>query len=72
MPNTKDARNFMRFLSGATECEFDKQGVLNPRSTYFISSLGKIVSLLVLMIVWKFGAKQLGCFITKNEDSLSI
>ncbi len=30
LPNTKDARNFMRFfLSGATECEFDKQGRIN-------------------------------------------
>jgi len=27
LPNTKDARNFMRFfLSGASMCEFDKQG----------------------------------------------
>ena len=27
LPNTKDARNFMRFfLSGATICTFDKQG----------------------------------------------
>lgn len=27
LPNTRDARNFMRFfLSGATTCEFDKQG----------------------------------------------
>lgn len=30
LPNTKDARNFMRFLlSGATECTFDKQGRIN-------------------------------------------
>lgn len=30
LPNTKDARNFMRFfLSGATVCEFDKQGRIN-------------------------------------------
>ena len=30
LPNTKDARNFMRFfLSGASECEFDKQGRIN-------------------------------------------
>lgn len=30
LPNTKDARNFMRFLlSGATECNFDKQGRIN-------------------------------------------
>ncbi len=30
LPNTKEARNFMRFfLSGASECEFDKQGRIN-------------------------------------------
>lgn len=30
LPNTKDARNFMRFfLSGATESSFDKQGRVN-------------------------------------------
>ncbi len=30
LPNTKDARNFMRFfLSGATLCSFDKQGRIN-------------------------------------------
>lgn len=30
LPNTKDARNFMRFfLSGAITCEFDKQGRIN-------------------------------------------
>ena len=30
LPNTKDARNFMRFfLSGATTCSFDKQGRIN-------------------------------------------
>ena len=30
LPNTKDARNFMRFfLSGATVNEFDKQGRIN-------------------------------------------
>lgn len=30
LPNTKDARNFMRFfLSGASQCEFDKQGRIN-------------------------------------------
>ncbi len=33
LPNTKDARNFMRFfLSGASECEFDKQGRINISS----------------------------------------
>lgn len=30
LPNTKDARNFMRFfLSGASTCSFDKQGRIN-------------------------------------------
>ncbi len=30
LPNTKDARNFMRFfLSGAITCTFDKQGRIN-------------------------------------------
>jgi len=30
LPNTREARNFMRFfLSGASECEFDKQGRIN-------------------------------------------
>ena len=30
LPNVKDARNFMRFLlSGASTCDFDKQGRVN-------------------------------------------
>lgn len=30
LPNTKDARNYLRFfLAGATVCEFDKQGRVN-------------------------------------------
>lgn len=34
LPNTKDARNFMRFfLSGATTCEFDKQGRINIQAS---------------------------------------
>ena len=34
LPNTKDARNFMRFfLSGAPTCEFDKQGRINIQSS---------------------------------------
>ena len=34
LPNTKDARNFMWFfLSGATTCEFDKQGRINIQSS---------------------------------------
>lgn len=34
LPNTRDARNFMRFfLSGATEVNFDKQGRINVASS---------------------------------------
>lgn len=34
LPNTKDARNFMRFfLSGATNSDFDKQGRINIANT---------------------------------------
>lgn len=33
LPNTRDARNFMRFfLAGATECSFDKQGRISISS----------------------------------------
>ena len=43
LPNTKDARNFMRFfLSGATVCEFDKQGRINlPSSLVSYADLEK-------------------------------
>ena len=62
LPNTKDARNFMRFfLSGATVCEFDKQGRINiqmPLLKY--AKLTKIALLLVLMTGLKFGQKICG------------
>jgi MraZ protein len=74
LPNTKDARNFMRFfLSGATECEFDKQGRINipsPLSKY--AELEKdcvIIGVNDRLEVWSKDAWE--SFIADNEDSLS-
>lgn len=74
LPNTKDARNFMRFfLSGATECEFDKQGRINipfPLSKY--AGLQKdciIIGVNDRLEVW--GKDSWEEFILNNEDSLS-
>lgn len=74
LPNTKDARNFMRFfLSGATECEFDKQGRINipsPLSKY--AELEKdcvIIGVNDRLEVWSKDAWE--SFIVDNEDSLS-
>ena len=45
LPNTKDARNYLRFfLSGATECELDKQGrFLIPNNLRLAANLEKEV-----------------------------
>ena len=74
LPNTKDARNFMRFfLSGATECEFDKQGRINiptPLSKY--AGLEKdciIIGVNDRLEVWSKDRWEE--FIANNEDSLS-
>ncbi len=74
LPNTKDARNFMRFfLSGATECEFDKQGRINipfPLSKY--ADLKKdciIIGVNERLEVWSKDRWEE--FILNNEDSLS-
>lgn len=56
LPNTKDARNFMRFfLSGANTCEFDKQGRIN------------ITSPLI-----KFAGLEKDCIIIGVNDHLEI
>lgn len=74
LPNTKDARNFMRFfLSGATECEFDKQGRINipfPLSKY--ADLQKdciVIGVNDRLEVWSKDRWEE--FILNNEDSLS-
>lgn len=74
LPNTKDARNFMRFfLSGATVCEFDKQGRINisaPLIKY--AELDKdciIIGVNDRLEVWSKDRWE--SFIDTNEDSLS-
>lgn len=74
LPNTKDARNFMRFfLSGATECEFDKQGRINislPLINY--ADLKKecvTIGVNDRLEVWSKDRWE--TFISDNEDNLS-
>jgi len=74
LPNIKDARNFMRFfLSGATVCEFDKQGrinINNPLIKY--AGLEKdcvIIGVNDRLEIWS--SERFNNFIEENEDSLS-
>ncbi len=74
LPNTKDARNFMRFfLSGAAEITFDKQGrinISNPLITY--AGLKKdciIIGVNDHLEIWDQLSWQE--FIKSNEDSIS-
>lgn len=74
LPNTKDARNFMRFfLSGATVCEFDKQGRINislPLTNY--AGLTKeciIIGVNDRLEIWSKDRWE--NFIIENEDNLS-
>lgn len=74
LPNTKDARNFMRFfLSGATECEFDKQGrIIIPVPLAKYANLEKdciIIGVNDRLEIWSKDLWEE--FISKNEDSLS-
>ncbi|MCM1371334.1 MAG: division/cell wall cluster transcriptional repressor MraZ [Clostridium sp.] len=74
LPNTKDARNFMRFfLSGAIECELDKQGRVNinqPLMNY--ANLEKdcvIIGVNDRIEIWSKNRWE--TFIIENEDNLS-
>ena len=74
LPNTKDARNFMRFfLSGATTCEFDKQGRINiPTPLMEHASLTKdcvIIGVNERLEVWD--KERWDNFIDTNEDSFT-
>ena len=74
LPNTKDARNFMRFfLSGATTCEFDKQGRINiPSPLIHYADLNKecvIIGVNDRLEVWS--KERWKNFINENEDNLS-
>lgn len=74
LPNTKNARDFMRFfLSGATECEFDRQGRINvsaPLMKY--ADLNKecvIIGVNDRLEVWS--KDRWTNFIETNEENLS-
>lgn len=74
LPNTKDARNFMRFfLSGATMSDFDKQGrinISNPLMNY--AGLKKeciIIGVNERIEIWD--KERWEKFISENEDNLS-
>lgn len=74
LPNTKDARNFMRFfLSGAIICELDKQGRVNinqPLIDY--ADLKKdcvVIGVNERIEIWS--KERWETFIHENEDNLS-
>ena len=74
LPNTKDARNFMRFfLSGATENEFDKQGRINiANSLIEYANLKKdcvIIGVNERLEIWD--KESWDKFIKDNEENLS-
>ena len=74
LPNTKDARNFMRFfLSGATTNEFDKQGRINIANTLIeCAGLQKdcvIIGVNDRLEIWDQEAWD--DFLKNNEENLS-
>lgn len=74
LPNTKDARNFMRFfLSGATENNTDKQGRLNiSQSLIKYASLDKnciIIGVNDHLEIWS--EENWNKFIEVNEESFT-
>lgn len=74
LPNTKDARNFMRFfLSGASEVSFDKQGRMNiPSPLIQYSDLLKdciVIGVNERLEIWS--EQNWNQFIEENEENLS-
>ena len=74
LPNTKDARNFMRFLlSGATTLEFDKAGRINiPMPLMHFASLIKdcvIIGVNERLEIWS--SENWEKFVSDNEASFS-
>lgn len=74
LPNTRDARNFMRFfLSGAVECNFDKQGRINIPS--LLAKYAEILKECVIigvndhLEIWSL--ERWNSFVTENEESFS-
>jgi len=74
LPNTKDARNFMRFfLSGATEVNLDKQGRINiatPLISY--ASLEKECIIIGVNDHLEIWSEELwNCFMDENEENFT-
>ena len=74
LPNIKEARNFMRFfLSGATYCEFDKQGRINiPSPLINYASLIKeciIIGVNDRLEIWS--KENITKFVNENEKNFS-
>lgn len=74
LPNTKDARNFMRFfLSGATEVNFDKQGRINiPTTLITYASLNRdciIIGVNDHLEIWS--SESWNSFVSSNEEHFS-
>lgn len=74
LPDTKDKRSFMRvFLSGATICEYDRQGRINiPSSLVSYAKLNReciIVGVFDRLEIWS--KESWDKFIDTNSDNLS-
>lgn len=74
LPDTKDKRQFLRiFLSGATTCEYDKQGRINiPKPLIDYASLEKdciIIGALEKLEIWS--KERWEEFISANEENMS-
>ena len=74
IPDTKNKRQFMRiFLSGATVCEYDKQGRINiPKPLVEYAKLVKdciIIGVDEKLEIWSRDCWEK--FISENEESLS-
>ena len=74
LPDTRDKRQFMRiFLSGATVCEYDKQGRINiPNPLVEFAKLEKdciIIGVDEKLEIWS--KERWEEFIASNEDNLS-
>lgn len=74
LPDTKEKRNFLRvFLSGATICEYDRQGRINiPQSLISYANLKReciIVGVFDRLEIW--AKESWNKFIDENTDNLS-
>ena len=74
LPDTKEKRNFLRvFLSGASICEYDKQGRINiPSSLIDYAKLSReciIVGVFDRLEIWS--KESWDKFIETNSDNLS-